>query len=143
MNTKNQKIKNWSLGVIFGLMSKMIVIAGPVFFDDYERGLAYAKVQNKPVIVIFSAHWCGPCQQMKNEVYGSVEVSVFHSSFVWLYLDVDQKKNQKVAQEYGVRGIPHIQFLNVKQQRIDQQVGGMSAQSFAIKLAGVLKKSSS
>lgn len=112
----------------------------PKFEDRYRPALKAAAAAGKPLIVVFSASWCGPCQAMKKSVYPSEEVTPFHDKFVWAYLDVDESANKKVSQEFGVNGIPHIAFLDKDGKQLDSQVGSSSASSFAKKLEAVLKK---
>jgi thioredoxin 1 len=112
----------------------------PKFEHSYEAALSEAKKTGKPAILVFSAAWCGPCQAMKKDVYPSSEVTPFHDKFVWAYLDVDESSNEKAAGKFGVKGIPHIQFVNAEGKPVDKQVGSSSASSFAKTLASVLKK---
>lgn len=112
----------------------------PTFNSKLETALEEAKKTNKPVIAVFSASWCPPCQMMKNKVYPSKEIKEYHDKFVWAYIDTDEKSNAKDAMKYGVSGIPHIQFISAKGESLDQQIGASNPDSFAKTLDGVLKK---
>ncbi len=111
----------------------------PIRFEtSYDSALSRARTSGKPVVVIFSASWCPPCRQMKEKVYPSEEVAPYRSNFVWAYLDVDLPANQATAQKFGVRGIPHIAFLNAQGSEIGTTGGGMPPQAFAAELKSAL-----
>lgn len=112
----------------------------PKFKDSYRQVMSAAEKSGKPVVLVFSASWCPPCQAMKKDVYPSKEIQAYHDKFEWAYLDVDDNDNEKPAKEYGVSGIPHIQFVDAKGNKLDQQVGGNSAEAFAKRLDAVLAK---
>ena len=113
----------------------------PKFHTDYDAALKAANKSGKPVLVVFSAPWCGPCQVNKKNVYPSVEVKPFHDKFVWAYLNTDVKKNADVAKKFKVRGIPHIQFVDAKGKTLSKQIGSTTPSKFSKTLEKVLKKS--
>jgi thiol:disulfide interchange protein DsbD len=45
----------------------------PGYFD-YEQGLACAKEQNKPLLIVFKGHACANCKKMENTVWTDTEV---------------------------------------------------------------------
>ena len=112
----------------------------PAFETDFEEACKKARLEGKPMLVVFSASWCGPCQMNKQRVYPSAVVRKFHDDFVWVYLDMDIGENSKVARKFGVRGIPHIQFLDKRCDPIGQTVGGTGPIRFAATLKRMLRK---
>lgn len=112
----------------------------PAFEHKLSDALTKAKAENKPIIAIFSAVWCGPCQTMKKKVYPSAEVKPFHDKFVWAYLDADDAANAADMKKFKVEGIPHIEFLDSKGKSIGQQVGSGPSADFAKKLEEMIKK---
>lgn len=66
----------------------------------------------KPVLVDFFATWCGPCQTLA-PILKEVKDS-FGERISIIKIDVD--KNQQIASQYQVRGVPTmILFQNGKQ----------------------------
>lgn len=112
----------------------------PKFKTSAISAMNAAKKEGKPVILVFSASWCPPCQAMKKDVYPSEAVKAYHDKFIWAYLDVDDASNTRAAEKAGVDGIPHIQFLNAQGKEVSKQVGSNSATAFAKTLEGVLAK---
>jgi thioredoxin-like negative regulator of GroEL len=112
----------------------------PKFEDSLRSALNDAKKNGKPIVAVFSATWCPPCQAMKKDVYPSDAVKAYHDMFNWAYLDTDNNRNSRDGEKFGVSGIPHIQFLDAAGKPIDKQVGGNSPEAFAKKLEDVLKK---
>jgi thiol-disulfide isomerase/thioredoxin len=84
----------------------------PKFESSLKKASSAAAKSGKPMVVVFSASWCPPCQAMKKSVYPSAEVTPFHDKFEWAYLDVDDNDNNKAATQFKVNGIPHVVFLD-------------------------------
>lgn len=84
---------------------------------------------NQPTLVDFHATWCGPCKamapildQLKSELGDSVRV-----------LKVDVDKNQALANQLNVRGVPTF-ILYKSGQIIWRQSGGMSLNTLISKI---------
>jgi thiol:disulfide interchange protein len=127
--------------VLWAMLGPESASGAPKFESSHSVALSVAKKEGKPVVLVFSASWCPPCQMMKKTVYPSDIVKPYHDKFVWAYLDVDSAANQLTAQDYGVKGIPHIEFVNASgEPLVEEQVGGSLPQSFAMRLASALVK---
>lgn len=111
----------------------------PKFRTNQAAALKASKDSGKPLIMVFSASWCGPCQANKARVYPSKDVQPYHDKFVWAYLDADDEANIPAMEKAGVSGIPHIEIVDKNGKRIGQSIGGTSPADFAKTLASALK----
>lgn len=75
-----------------------------------------------PVLVDFSAEWCGPCKMMAPELKKLADQQ--GENLRVLKVDVD--KNPQAASHYSVRGVPTL-ILFKKGQQLWRQSGAMGA----------------
>jgi thiol:disulfide interchange protein DsbD len=70
-------------------------------FFDYEQGLAYAKQQNKPVLIDFTGHSCVNCRKMEASVWSEIEVlNRLKKDYVLISLYVDDKTDLPESEQY-------------------------------------------
>ncbi|MDD5150046.1 MAG: cytochrome c biogenesis protein CcdA [Flavobacterium sp.] len=65
-----------------------------VFFDDYDKGLAYAKTVNKPIMLDFTGFACVNCRKMENNVWSDKKIlPILNNEVVLISLYVDDKRD--------------------------------------------------
>ncbi|MBC5842576.1 thioredoxin family protein [Flavobacterium sp. F-380] len=66
---------------------------GIMVFEDYEKGLAYAKTVNKPIMIDFTGYACVNCRKMENNVWSDDKIlPILSKEIVLISLYVDDKR---------------------------------------------------
>jgi len=70
-------------------------------YHDYETGMAYAKAQNKPVLIDFTGWSCVNCRKMEDNVWSDPKVlKKISDDYVLISLYVDDKAALPPTQQY-------------------------------------------
>lgn len=121
---------------------------GIIAFEDYAKGLAYAKEVNKPILLDFTGYACVNCRKMEDYVWSDERVlSILNKEIVLISLYVDYKKplpenEQYISKEtgkkiktignkwsdmqitkYGVNAQPYYILLNTNEEKLNEPVG--------------------
>ena len=82
-----------------------------IAWQPYEAGLAAAKQQKKPVLIVFFTDWCPHCQTY-SQVFHDPKVVEKAKSFVMIHLNKEQ--NADISKKYAPDGeyIPRTYFLS-------------------------------
>ena len=101
-------------------------------FDDSNFE---AEVLNSetPVVVDFSATWCGPCQQLSpiiDQLAGDYEGRVKVGK-------VDIDNDQSTAATYGIMSVPTVLYFKGG-EKVDQDVGVHPKSAYQEKIDGLL-----
>jgi len=85
----------------------------------------YLKDPGKPVLVMFTASWCGPCQLLKADIFPHPDVKPLLKKMNLLMMDVDTAEGKKYQNAFGCgqKGIPYLVLLD-KDQRVIAERGG-------------------
>ncbi len=74
---------------------------GIITFTDYDKGMAYAKEINKPVLLDFTGHACVNCRKMEENVWSETNVlNLLNKDLVLISLYVDEKKFLPENEQY-------------------------------------------
>jgi thioredoxin-like negative regulator of GroEL len=84
---------------------------GQVQWQPYEAGVAAAKKDKKPILLVFFTEWCPHCANY-SKVFHDPKVVEQSKKFVMIRLDKD--KNAELSAQYALDGdyIPRTYFLS-------------------------------
>jgi thioredoxin-related protein len=72
-----------------------------IAFTDYEKGVAYAKSVNKPILLDFTGFACVNCRKMEDYVWSKPEIlSILKKEVVLISLYVDDKRELPENEKY-------------------------------------------
>ncbi|APR82516.1 Thioredoxin domain protein [Minicystis rosea] len=80
-------------------------------WQSYEAGLARAKAEGKPVMLLFGADWCEPCHMLAENVLSDPRVIEASKGFVMIHVNVNQREDLDTKYRRGGSTLPRIYFL--------------------------------
>ncbi|MBR4598161.1 MAG: thioredoxin family protein [Opitutales bacterium] len=91
---------------------------------DYDAALSKAKAENKPLIVLFTgSDWCIWCKKLEKDTLSKREfINYADKNYVMVLCDFPRaganpeqmKKNQALAQKFGIEGFPTLVLVDAK-----------------------------
>ena len=105
-------------------------------FDDYEAGMAYAKKNNKPVLIDFSGYGCVNCRKMEASVWTNPGVKqIIENDYVLITLFVDDKTKLPEVIEIEEHGKTRkLKTVGDKWSYLQRSKFGANAQPFYVLL---------
>lgn len=88
---------------------------GLPWLHKYDEGLKTAKASSRPMMVDFTAEWCGACQELQAEVFHHDDVRTrLATDFVLVKVDLDApyEPNQQAFAAQGFSGLPAVAFVS-------------------------------
>ena len=82
--------------------------------SEFDRVLAQAKADCKPVMIDFFADWCAACKELDQHTYVAKDVVTESQRFVTIKVDGtnDSEITDKLYQKFGVKGLPTVAFIS-------------------------------
>lgn len=96
---------------------------------NFKQALNDAKTQNKKVLLIFDQDDCYYCDLLKEDTLSDLEVQkILNKNYI--VVDIDVKKEGKLAAEYKIYGTPYLIFLDKNNKEIHRIEGYVPANEF-------------
>ncbi len=132
--------KPWLFALLVGALFAGVLFASQVrrsqhgedlvpWRSSFSQAVAEADEAGKPVFVMFTADWCGPCDQMKAWVYSDQDIAdTLDADFVPVMVDLSYEglPDQEIALRYGVQGLPTLIALAPNGDPIRASAGYLS-----------------
>jgi thiol-disulfide isomerase/thioredoxin len=107
------------------------------FIDGYRAGVEAAAAQRKPMLLFFTASWCGYCHQLAADAFTDETVVSLSEQFVCVLIDADREP--EVCQQFQVSGYPTIQFVSTRGQPLNKMVGKRPGQELVRQMHAALQ----
>lgn len=86
-----------------------------------DEALAQSRATGRPLVIMFSAKWCGPCKSMEQSTWTDEAVlSAFRQGAIAVHVDVDEER--EVAARYNAQSLPLLVGIR-NGQVVERSVG--------------------
>ncbi|WDP85862.1 MAG: thioredoxin fold domain-containing protein [Desulfobacter sp.] len=100
--------------------------AQDINWKDFTSGMALARAEQKSVFLYFYAPWCIYCTKLKKTTFKDARVLEYlKQNFVSIHVDTD--KSPSLAQDWQVKGLPTMFFLDPQGEKINRMPGYVDA----------------
>jgi thiol-disulfide isomerase/thioredoxin len=104
-------------------LAKLVGSRPGIAWMPYEAGVALASQTNKPMLIDFTATWCGWCKKLEQDVFSNKDMIALSQRFVCIRVDGDGRTD--LTSRFGVDGYPTTLVLGSSGGELHRAVGYM------------------
>ena len=94
-------------------------------WETHREATDRSRVENKPMLIYFTARWSEYGEKMDRETYGDIRVKRYlNENFTMTTVDIE--KLPAMAKKYGVAGPPALWFLDARGRKLTNVPGFIS-----------------
>ncbi|HEX5220432.1 MAG TPA: thioredoxin family protein [Verrucomicrobiae bacterium] len=103
---------------------------------------AWSEATNRqqPVLMYFTAKWCGPCKLMARTTFTNQAITQTWGSIIRVTVDIDDQP--KVAEQHGIRAVPAFHLFSPGGEAVAKTTGYQTADQFVAWLTNALQQAS-
>lgn len=124
-----RKLLSASLMILFAvsclMAEKSIKIGSTSWYTEknsFEEIIKIAKAQQKPILAVFSATWCGPCQNLKNTLFKKDDFKRVSEKAVLLYIEQTTKEGAAYVKKFKIKAFPTLKIFSSEGEFLDQAI---------------------
>jgi thioredoxin-related protein len=116
------------------------------WYHDWDKGIAAARAEKKPILVDFYASWCHWCRKMDETTFSARPIKeIFASDWITIKVNTEDRVKagtfqdktftyQELAGAFGIQGLPSLLFIDKDGQPVTIIPGFMSEDKLRIVL---------
>lgn len=119
----------WLLVLLVSAVPPVPAADNRIAWHTFAEGEMLRREEGKTAMLYFHAAWCQYCTLMEENTFTDpTVVELINRHFIAIKVDVDAQ--QKIAAQFGVRGLPATVFLMEGDRRVGPVPGFMPAERF-------------
>lgn len=87
-----------------------------IIADDFNQAIKMSGETGKPILMFFTADWCGWCKKMKKDVLTDEFVKTSMKNYIFVTIDTDKQKH--LARKFKISGLPSYLITNCDQEEL-------------------------
>jgi thioredoxin:protein disulfide reductase len=126
----------------FGTVIHVTRTESPLAWEhqDLARAEARARAERRPLLVDFTANWCGACKELDRLTFSAPRVKAEAGRFVAVKIDASNDEDPRVVsamRQLSVKGLPTVVLIDSAGREVRRFTDFVAAEPFLAALAAV------